>query len=154
MIRKAKTGDIKPVHKLISEFSSRHEMIPRSLNELYETVRDLFVFEKDRAIRAVSALHLMWEDLAEIRSLAVSRPFQGKGIGSALIKRCLKEARSLGVKRVFALTYQPEFFVRLGFKHIDKSSLPQKIWGDCVRCPKFPECDESAVIYELKEVSC
>lgn len=147
MIRKAKTRDIQPVHKLISEFAKKQEMIPRSLNELYETVRDLFVFEEDGCIRAVSALHLMWEDLAEIRSLVVSRPFQGKGIGSSLIKRCLKEAKSLGVKRVFALTYQPEFFIRLGFKHIDKSSLPQKIWGDCVRCPRFPECNELAVIY-------
>jgi amino-acid N-acetyltransferase len=91
----------------------------------------------------------MWEDLAEIRSLAVENKHQKKGIGRNLVKQCLKEAKALGIKKVFALTYQPEFFKKLGFADIDKASLPQKIWGDCVRCPRFPECDEHAVIIHL-----
>jgi amino-acid N-acetyltransferase len=91
----------------------------------------------------------MWEDLAEIRSLAVDKNYQDRGIGKNLVKQCLKEAKALGLKRVFALTYHPEFFKKLGFKDTDKASLPQKIWGDCLRCPKFPECDENAVIINL-----
>lgn len=149
MIRKAKIRDIKTVYRLINEFSKRQQMIPRPLAELYETLRDLFVFEDKGSVRGVCAIHILWEDLAEIRSLAVVKESQKRGIGKALIKRCLSEARSLGIKRVFALTYQPDFFIKLGFRDIDKSSLPQKIWGDCLRCPRFPECDESAVIMEL-----
>jgi len=124
-------------------------MIPRSLNELYETVRDFIVCEVDGNVCGVCALHIMWEDLAEIRSLAVDKNFQKKGIGKNLVKQCLKEAKALGIKKIFALTYHPEFFKKLGFKDIDKASLPQKIWGDCLRCHKFPECDEHAVIITL-----
>lgn len=149
MIRKANVKDIKEVHKLVNEFAKRQKMIARSLNELYESVRDLYVYEERGSLRGVCALHILWEDLAEIRSLAVSKAYQGRGKGSALVRHCLKEAKSLGIKRVFALTYQPEFFVKMGFRHIDKANLPQKIWGDCVRCPKFPECDEFAVMTEL-----
>ncbi len=124
-------------------------MIPRSLNELYETVRDFFVCEADGDVRGVCALHIMWEDLAEIRSLAVEKRYQGVGIGRNLVKRCIREARALGIEKIFALTYHPDFFKKLGFSDVDKSALPQKIWGDCVRCPRFPECDESAVIITL-----
>ncbi|MDP1852891.1 MAG: N-acetyltransferase [Candidatus Omnitrophota bacterium] len=148
-IRKAETTEIKQVQKLINEFAKREEMLPRSLNDLYENIRDLFVCEDRGQIKGACALHILWEDLAEIRSLAVSEELQGKGIGKRLLKTCLKEAKELGIKRVFALTYQPEFFRKTGFKGIDKSKLPQKIWGDCLRCPKFPECDEDAVIIEL-----
>lgn len=149
MIRKAKIPDIKSIHKLINDLSKRHRVLPRSLNELYENIRDIFIFEDGKEIKGVCAIHILWEDLAEIRSLAVSKESQKKGIGTELVNGCLKEARSLGIKRVFALTYEPEFFIRLGFRDIDKSSLPQKIWGDCIRCPKFPECDEFAVIKEV-----
>lgn len=148
-IRKAKITDLKQAHKLINEFARREEMIPRSLNELYENVRDFVVCEHERIICGVCALHIMWEDLAEIRSLAVDRKYQKMGIGKKLVKECLKEARALGLKRVFALTYHPEFFEKLGFSPIDKANLPQKIWGDCLRCPRFPECDEHAVIITL-----
>ena len=110
---------------------------------------DLYVYEDKGKIKGVCALHIMWDDLAEIRSLAVSKDLQGKGIGKRLLTTCIKEAKGLGIKRVFALTYQPEFFRKIGFKEIDKSKLPQKIWGDCLRCPKFPECDEDAVIIEI-----
>jgi amino-acid N-acetyltransferase len=148
-IRKAKIADLSHVHKLVNDFARRELMIPRSLNELYETVRDFIVCEIDGKICGACALHIMWEDLAEIRSLAVDRKYQKKGIGRNLIKTCLKEAKALGVQRIFALTYQPEFFRKLGFYDIDKSRLPQKIWGDCLRCHKFPECDETALILDL-----
>lgn len=124
-------------------------MIPRSINELYENIRDFFVAENDGAICGVCALHILWEDLAEVRSLAVRKEYQRKGIGRRLVKRCIAEARSMGIKRVFVLTYQDDFFKKMGFADIDKSRLPQKIWGDCVRCPKFPECDETALILSL-----
>ena len=148
-IRKANISDLKDVQKLINEFARREEMIARSINELYENVRDFVIFEQDGRIQGVCALHILWEDLAEIRSLAVKKENQRTGIGKSLVKHCLKESKSLGVKRVFALTYQPSFFKKMGFVDIDKSSLPQKIWGDCVRCPKFPECDEHALILNL-----
>jgi amino-acid N-acetyltransferase len=150
-IRKAKITDLKRVHKLINDFAKREEMIPRSLNELYENVRDLIVYEYNGNICGVCALHIMWEDLAEIRSLAVDNKYQKMGIGKNLVKQCLKEAKALGLEKVFALTYYPQFFKKLGFVDIDKSSLPQKIWGDCLRCPRFPECDEHAVIIELRD---
>lgn len=149
MIRKAVAGDIKVIHRLVNEFARRQEMLPRSLNELYENIRDFFVYEEDGAIKGVCAVHVLWEDLAEIKSLAVRTEFQRKGVGRALVKRCLKEVKRLGIRRVFALTYQPEFFRKLGFKDIDKSALPQKIWGDCIHCPRFPECDEFALIIEF-----
>jgi len=148
-IRKAKIADLRKVHKLINDFAKREEMIPRSLNELYEDVRDFVVCEDNGTVCGVCALHIMWEDLAEIRSLAVDRGYQKIGIGKKLVERCLKEAKALGLKKVFALTYHPEFFRRMGFVDIDKSNLPQKIWGDCLRCPRFPECNEYAVIKNL-----
>lgn len=148
-IRKARISDLRDVQKLINEFARREEMIPRSLNELYESIRDLLVCEDGGAIAGVCALHILWEDLAEVRSLAVRKEYQRLGIGGKLVRRCLSEARSLGIYRVFALTYQPAFFKKLGFTDIEKSGLPQKIWGDCIRCPKFPECDEHALMIEL-----
>lgn len=148
-IRKALISDVKQVQRLVNEFAKKEEMLPRSLNDLYENIRDLFVYEDKGQVSGACALHILWDDLAEIRSLAVSRELQGRGIGKQLLKTCLKEAKQLGIKRVFALTYQPEFFRKIGFADIDKSKLPQKIWGDCLRCPKFPECDEDAVIIEF-----
>jgi amino-acid N-acetyltransferase len=149
-IRKAKISDLKQVHKLINEYAKKEEMIPRSLSELYENMRDFIVCEYNANICGVCALHIMWEDLAEIRSLAVDSEYQKIGIGKNLVRQCLKEAKLLGLQKIFALTYHPEFFKKLGFVDIDKSSLPQKIWGDCLRCPRFPGCDEYAVIIEIK----
>lgn len=149
-IRRAKTGDIKTIHRLVNSFAERHEMLPRSLNDLYENLRDLLVCEEGGKIKGVCALHVLWEDLAEIRSLAVNGEAQRKGVGKLLVRRALREAKALGVKRVFALTYQPAYFVEtFKFREVDKSELPHKIWGDCLKCHKFPECDEMAVIKEL-----
>jgi amino-acid N-acetyltransferase len=148
-IRKANVKDLKEVQKLINEFARREEMIPRSINELYENTRDFFVCEDKGKICGACALHVLWEDLAEVRSLAVKKEYQRIGIGRKLVKRCLADAKGMGIERVFVLTYQPDFFGKMGFSGIDKSELPQKIWGDCVRCPKFPECDEHALILAL-----
>jgi len=149
LIRKARIDDIKPVHRLINEFAKRGRMIPRALNDLYENIRDISVCEDGGEIKGVCALHILWEDLAEVRSLAVRQDAQSSGIGGRLVKTCVKEAGKLGIRSIFALTYHPDFFKKLGFKDIDKAKLPQKIWGECLRCPKFPECDESAVILSL-----
>ncbi len=148
-IRKARISDTKQIHKIINEYARRDAMLSRSLNEIYENIRDYFVYENNGEVSGVCALHILWEDLAEIKSLAVRESEQRSGIGMELVHRCLSEARQLGIRQVFALTYKPEFFQRLGFGEIDKAKLPHKIWGDCLRCPKFPECDEYAVIREL-----
>lgn len=148
-VRKAKITDVKTIHRLVNEFAKKGEMIPRSLNDLYENIRDVFVYEDRDEIKGVCALHILWEDLAEVRSLSVRLDVQGIGIGKKLVTTCIKEAKMLGIKRLFALTYHPEFFEKMGFVVTDKSKLPQKIWGECLRCPKFPECDESAVIMNL-----
>ena len=145
-IRKATTKDAASIHVLVNKFAKRDEMLPRSLNEIYENIRDFFICVHNNKIIGICALHILWDDLGEIRSNAVLKGHQNKGIGTKLIEECLKEAKALGVKRVFALTYNEFFFKKIGFKRIDKKKLPQKIWGDCLKCPKFPKCDETALI--------
>jgi amino-acid N-acetyltransferase len=149
MIRRARLSDIKEIQRLINFYADRGKMLPCSLGELYERVRDFFVSEEDGEIVGTCALHPCWEDLGEIRSLAVKESYARRGIGTHLVKACLQETQSLGIKRVFALTYKPDFFQRLGFQLTDKSKLPQKIWSDCIKCVKFPECDETAMILDL-----
>ncbi len=152
MIRKALIQDVKPIHRLLSYYADQGLLLPRSLSELYDHLRDHFVVEdksSQHAIIGVSALGICWEDLAEIRSLAIAKDEQGKGLGSQLVETCLEEARSLGLKRVFTLSYVPDFFSKLGFKEVEKSILPHKIWGDCLKCPKFPDCDETAMMIDL-----
>jgi len=149
MIRKAKVDDVKEIQRLIKQYSTRGDILPRSLSELYDHLRDFFVFIKNRRVLGISALHICWDDLAELRSLAVQEEIRNKGVGAKLVKACLEESKFLGAKRVFALTYQPEFFERVGFKRVDKTVLPHKIWTDCLRCVKFPDCDEVAVVKEL-----
>lgn len=149
MIRKAKLNDIQEIQRLIKLYAPRGGILPRSLSELYDHLRDFFVFVRNRKVIGICALHICWEDLAEIRSLAVEEEDQKRGIGAKLVKACLEESKSLGVKRVFALTYEPEFFERLGFKRVDKTVLPHKIWTDCLKCVKFPDCDETALVKDL-----
>ena len=150
MIRKARLRDVQEIQQLIKRYSTRGEMLPRSLSELYDNIRDIFVSIQNRKVVGICALHVCWEDLAEIRSLAVEEKNRKEGIGAKLVKACLEEAGVLGVKRIFALTYRPDFFERVGFKKVDKSVLPHKIWTDCLKCVKFPDCDEIAVVLELK----
>jgi amino-acid N-acetyltransferase len=149
MIRKAKVDDVKEIQRLIKQYSTRGDILPRSLSELYDHLRDFFVFIKNRRVVGISALHICWDDLAELRSLAVQEEIRNKGVGAKLVKACLEESKLLGAKRVFALTYQPEFFERMGFKKVDKNVLPHKIWTDCLKCVKFPDCDEVALVKEI-----
>ena len=145
-IRKATIQDVPEMQKLIRVFAERGELLPRSLNQLYENIRDFSVLEDDRRILGTCALHVNWGDLAEVMALTVEDSCQGKGLGRELVNRCLSEAAELGISRVFALTYKPDFFAKLGFRQIDKSELPQKVWTECIHCVKFPDCGEVAVI--------
>jgi amino-acid N-acetyltransferase len=149
MIRKAKLKDVKEIQRLIKLYSTRGEILPRSLSELYDQLRDFFIAVRNREVIGICALHICWDDLAEVRSLAVQEESRKRGIGAELVKACLEESKALGVKKVFALTYQPEFFEKFGFKKVDKTVLPHKIWSDCLKCVKFPDCDETALVKEL-----
>lgn len=149
MIRKARLTDAKAIHALINSYALEGLLLPRSLNELYENIREYYVWEENGRIIGVCGLHVAWEDLAEVRGLAVDGSAAGRGIGRALVEKCLDEARELAVPRVFALTYQEGFFYKMGFKEVDKQTLPQKIWADCLKCVKFPDCDETAMLLEL-----
>jgi len=149
MIRKANLNDVKEIQRMVKTYSGRGDILPRSLGDLYDHLRDFFVFIRNRNILGICSLHICWEDLAEIRSLVVKEESRNKGIGVKLVKACLEESKIMGIKRVFALTYQPEFFEKLGFEKVDKADLPHKIWADCLRCVKFPDCDETAMAKEL-----
>jgi len=149
MIRKARIADVKPIQLIINEYADKGHMLPRSLNELYESLRDFSVFEDADGIAGVCALHISWDGLAEVRSLAVRKDKNKKGIGTSLVKHCLREADELGAERVFVLTYQESFFKKLGFTPIDKKELPHKIWTHCLNFVKFPNCDETALIIPI-----
>ena len=153
MIRKAAVSDVNAIHRLLKKYADLGELLPRALSDLYDAIRDFSVFEekRDGSLVGVCALHVCWEDLAEVRSLAVDKAYQGKGIGSALVQAALEEAGVLGIRRVFTLTYQPVFFQKLGFEIVDKATLPQKVWAECIRCVKFPDCDEIAMLKHLSE---
>ncbi len=149
MIRRARIPDAKAIHRLLLTYAREGLLLGRSLVDIYAAIRDFYVYEEQGEILGVGALAICWEDLAEVRSLAVAPGQQGKGIGRGIVEKCLIEARDLGLKRVFALTYEPEFFKKLGFVDIDKAELPQKVWGDCINCVKFPDCDEFALAIHL-----
>lgn len=149
MIRKANVDDVRKIQRLINFYARRDLMLARSLNELYENVRDFFVYADERRIYGCCALHVDGEGLAEIKSLAVAKSRRNQGIGTRLVEVCLKEARRLKVKKVFVLTYIPEFFQRLGFTFVDKRDLPHKIWSECIRCIHFPDCGEVAMAKEI-----
>ncbi len=149
-LEKARTSDAPQMQQLINYFADRGEMLARPLSEIYENIRDYFVVRQGEQVIACAALHVMWSDLAEIKSVAVTEESQRQGIGDQLIKVCLDEARELGLPTVFCLTYKPAFFERFGFSQVDKMELPQKVWTECYRCPKFPNCDEVALICYLE----
>lgn len=146
MIRKARVKDVVVMKQIISAYSKDELMLARSLSEMYENIRDYYVCEIDGEVVGCCALHIVWEDLAEILALAVRPDCSRKGVGTKMVFACLKEAEELGMKEVFALTYVPDFFKTLDFKIVDKNSLPRKIWSGCIRCPKFPDCNEIAVL--------
>ncbi len=165
VLRKALMCDVKHLYNLFLEYSRAGEMLPRSMSDIYEHLRDFYIAEIENEgeegeegsggagrapdVIGACALTIVWEDLAEIRSLAVKKPYTRKLIGTELIKKCIEEAKFFKITNIFALTYKPQFFQKSGFKIIDKSELPHKIWSDCINCVKFPDCDETAVMLKL-----
>lgn len=146
-IRPARMGDVRAIHQLLMGFADQGLLLPKSISALYDFLRDFVVYEEGGDIQGICSLHICWDNLAEIRSLAVLEAAQGCGIGRELVQSCLDEARSLEISQVFVLTYQATFFRNLGFVDKDKQELPHKIWSDCIHCSKFPDCDEDALIY-------
>jgi len=150
MIKKAEISDIKAIHKLLQKYGSMGELLPRPLSELYDHVRDFTVYTRENLVIGCCALQFCWENLAEIRSLAVNPEHTGNRTGSLLVEAAIKEAKTYKIKKIYALTYRPGFFNRFGFIEIERSKLPLKIWTDCVLCVKFPNCDETAMMLEIK----
>jgi amino-acid N-acetyltransferase len=152
-VEKARISDVPQIHQLINHFADKDEMLPRPLSELYENIRDCFVVRQGERVIGCISLHVFWTDLAEIRSLAVVADSQEQGIGAQLVAACLREAEELGITTIFCLTYKPAFFEQFGFSQVDKMELPRKVWTECYRCPKFPNCDEVALVYHLETPS-
>jgi len=150
IIRKADIKDVPKIQALIAHFAKKELMLNRSLIDLYENIRDYFVAERQKELIGCCALHICWKDLAEVKALAVSENAHGKGTGTRLVKTALKEARALKIKKVFCLTYAPDFFKVFGFRKIDRKLLPHKIWTECLQCHKFPNCDEQAMMLVLR----
>ena len=146
-VEKARMADAPEIHKLVNEFADRGEMLPRALSEVYESIRDFFVVRDGDTVVACAALHPYWADLAEIRGVAVRQGYQGQGTGRSLVEACLNEAKGLGIPQVFCLTSKPGFFEEVDFCQVDTNELPRKVWAECYRCPKFPDCDEVALIH-------
>ena len=146
-IRPARVGDVPAIHELIRGFADRKVMLRRSLGELYESIREFTVaVDGDNRVVGCVALHVFWEDLAELKCLAVAEEYQRLGVGRQLVEACWEQAGELEIDSVFALTYAVGFFERCGYDQIDKANLPHKIWNECVRCPLFPNCTETALI--------
>lgn len=150
-VRKARMQDVKTIHSLLMERAKLHELLPRSFSELYSHLRDFFVLADKNGpeVYGCCALSITWEDLAEVRSLVVDTSARNGGWGRRLLEACLSEAVTLGIYRVFTLTYIPDFFAKQGFRLVEKDVLPQKVWADCIHCVKFPECDEIAMLMDL-----
>ncbi len=144
--------DVRQIHILLQGYADQKLLLGRSISSLYDHLRDFVVFDENGGtISGVCSLHICWDNLAEIRSLAVTENGQGSGIGRKLVQTCMQEAVDYGITRIFTLTYQPEFFKKLGFEDIDKRELPHKIWSDCIHCSMFPDCDEEALMYQYND---
>lgn len=149
IIRKANIQDVKAIKEIIEPYAKKEMMLPRPLSELYESVRNFYVCEEGGELIGCCALQVSWHDMAEVLSLAVKPEYTRQGIGSVLLDACLNDARELGVNTVFTLTYAVPFFEKQGFEIVDKQTLPHKIWSGCIKCPKFPNCDEVAMVRKL-----
>ena len=144
-LRKARIPDVEEMMLLINSNAEQGLMLPRSRNMLYENIREFLLAEEDNQLVGVASLHILWSDLAEIRALAVSSGYKRRGIGTQIVRALEEEARELGCTRIFALTYQPEFFKYCGYDEVSKDQMPQKVWSECINCIKSPNCDEIAV---------
>jgi amino-acid N-acetyltransferase len=152
MLRKARIGDVKTIHRMINISAGKGEVLPRALMDIYGSLRDFFVYvdEETVTIAGICAMNIIWENLAEVRSLYVEEGYRNRGIGRNLVEACISEAITLQLYRVFTLTYKKDFFVHLGFKEVERSSLSEKIFSDCFRCSKYPDyCDEVAMVIDL-----
>lgn len=147
--RKAKITDVEPIHALITYYADRGIMLARSRALLYESLREFTIAEEHGVVIGAGALNIVWEDLAEIRALTVAPEYSGQGIGRTLVQAFINEARELAIPRIFVLTYQQVFFDKCGFQVVAKESLPQKVWKECVNCPKFPNCEEIAMLIDI-----
>lgn len=156
-IRKARTADAVQIHQLVNLYASRQQMLPRTMLSLYENIRDFVVAVEigpngqEMRVVGCSALHFTWGDMAEIRSLAVQEQAGHRGIGRALVEANIDEAREHGLVQVYAFTYVTDFFAKLGFRTVLHESMPRKVWMDCINCPKFNCCDETAMVLDLVE---
>jgi amino-acid N-acetyltransferase len=151
IVRRATLADVEGMHALINHFAGKGLMLPKARSHLYQNIRDFYVAEEvtgngQGTLAGCGALHVIWVDLGEIRSMAVAERFQKNGVGRRIAEALLRDADSLRLPRVFALTYIKPFFECLGFVEEDKAAMPQKVWGECFDCPKFPNCDEVAVV--------
>jgi len=149
-IRAATIGDVPAIHHLLETYAAKGNLLPRSINEIYRHLRDFFVIELNGKVAAIGALEIFTEDLGEVRSLVVADEFERRGLGRLMVQRIIAEARQIGLRRLMALTYVPVFFHKLGFQTVGIDTLPEKVWGVCVKCYKFNNCDETAVVLELK----
>ena len=150
IIRPAAIGDVPYIHHLLEIYAAQGNLLPRTMNELYRHLRDFFVIEIQGKVAACGALEIFTEDLGEVRSLVVDDAVKGQGLGRQLVRRLIVEARAIGLRRLMALTYVAPFFHKLGFKTVAKDTLPEKVWGICVKCYKYNNCDETAVLLELR----
>ena len=151
-IRPAKVTDVKEIHKIVEFYAENKEMLHRSLNSTYENIQEYVVVENEEGkVIACGALHVSWEDLAEIKALAVSPKYKGQGLGRKIVHKLQKNAEELGIAKVFALSFKPEFFIKLGYKVIPKETLPHKIWSECINCHLFPDCGEVPLLISLKK---
>ncbi len=149
LVRPAAIGDVPTLHHLLEIYAAKGNLLPRTMSELYRHLRDFFVIEIDGKVVACGALEIFTEDLGEVRSLVVDESYERRGLGRMMVERVIQEARTIGLKRLMALTYVPVFFHKLGFQTVAMDTLPEKVWGVCVKCYKYNQCDETAVVLEL-----
>ncbi|MSQ26737.1 MAG: N-acetyltransferase [Dehalococcoidia bacterium] len=149
-IQRAALADMPKIHALITPFADRNDMLHRPLSELYENARDYLVIKQGDEVIACASLHIVWSDLAEIKAVAVDEDYQSHGLGKMLMNHCFNEARALSLATVFVLTHKVDYYAQFGFEQVDVMSLPRKVWGECLRCPKFPSCNEYAMVYHLR----
>lgn len=148
-IRPAKVQDVKQMQKIIEFYADNKEMLHRSLNSIYENIQEYVVAEVKGKIIACGALHVSWDNLAEVKALAVERTYARRGIGTKIVKTLEENALGLGIFTTFALSFKPAFFQKMGYEIISREVLPQKIWSECINCHLFPDCGEVPLIKDL-----